>query len=296
MALLLLLSACGDAGEQAAPEEVTDPDQPDFGYDPSKYLKGGQASQKPGGAPAPAKAPTGGTTSQRKADEPAPKGPTDTGTVGQNSFFYLNASVPKLVIEIDAVQGYEPSKAAVDLLATRLKSIASKPGGIQVVTNVVGGGRPSWTVAHVRQFEQQHRSAKSTPSSAVIHVSYVDGESVDGAIGIAYASSSVVLFAESLRANALATVPAEDVEKSVLVHEVGHLLALVNIGYTSPRDHEDDEHRGHSKNIGSVMYYAVDTVGVYSVFRGLNRLPPTDFDADDRADLADIKTRKIRPG
>jgi hypothetical protein len=200
------------------------------------------------------------------------------------------------VIEIDSVRGYEPTQAAVDTLIARLKSVADKPGGIQVVKHSVDGGRSSWTTAAVRGFEQEHRDHHNSASTAVIHVSYVDGESADGALGIAYSSSSVVIFAQSLRDNAIATVPAEDVEKAALVHEVGHLLAMVNQGYKSPRDHEDPEHQGHSKNINSVMYYAVDSIGVFAVFRGLNRTPSNDFDADDRADLNDIKTGKIKPG
>ena len=89
------------------------------------------------------------------------------------------------------------------------------------------------------------------------------------------------------------TVPAVAAEKATLVHEVGHLLALVNITYRSPRDHHDEENQGHSTNVNSVMYHAVDTVGVFTLFRGMNRQPPTDFDADDRADLADLKSSKL---
>ena len=53
----------------------------------------------------------------------------------------------------------------------------------------------------------------------------------------------------------------EDVENSVLVHEVGHLLGLVNLVYQSPVDHED-HHPGHSNNDESVMYWAIESADV----------------------------------
>jgi hypothetical protein len=40
------------------------------------------------------------------------------------------------------------------------------------------------------------------------------------------------------------------------------------------------------------MYWAVDNVGVASLLGG-RTAPPTDFDADDKADLADVKLGRL---
>lgn len=228
---------------------------------------------------------------------PAPKGtpppehvPTDDGPLGSNAFFFLNARVPRLVIEIDAVEGFEPSRGAIDLLVERLRSVCSKPDGVRVPPYGRIQGRETWTIGDVRRAEKASRTARNSSSQAVMHVLYLNGApDQGGAIGVAYGASGAAIFIEEIRANALPTVPAEDVEKASLVHEAGHLLSLVNLGYESPRDHEDPEHEGHSTNPDSVMYPVIDNVGVFTLFQGLGRLPPTDFDADDRADLADVK-------
>jgi len=66
----------------------------------------------------------------------------------------------------------------------------------------------------------------------------------------------------------------------------------VNLGYHSPRPHEDPQHPGHSNDPNSVMYWAVDNVGVATLLGG-HTAPPTDFDPDDRADLSDIRRGEL---
>jgi hypothetical protein len=300
LASLLVLTSCARSEQpnDEASEVAEDQDDPELDDDRNKDGKGdvGANDASPAAAPRASGGPHAAHEDavEKAKDAPPIASPKDGEAVGKNSHFYLNEKVPKLIIEVNAVRGFAPTQAAVDLLVERLKSVVDKPGGIEVrPVEVVGQGRDSWTVAHVRKFEEAHRDVENSSQAAVMHISYVDGESADDALGIAYESSSVVIFAEALRANALPTMPAEVVEKAAIVHEIGHLMALVNIGYKSPRDHHDGDHPGHSKNLESVMYYAVDTIGVYTLFRGLNREPPTDFDADDRADLADLKTGKL---
>ena len=71
----------------------------------------------------------------------------------------------------------------------------------------------------------------------------------------------------------------------MLVHEVGHLLGLVNLVYQSPVDHEDPDHPGYLGNDDSVMYWAIESVDVGNFIFGSW---PNDFDNDDRNDLAGL--------
>ena len=72
----------------------------------------------------------------------------------------------------------------------------------------------------------------------------------------------MALFSDSIDEADIRSRPSvEDVENSVLVHEVGHLLGLVNL-YQSPVDHEDPDHPGHSNNDESVMYWAIESADV----------------------------------
>ncbi len=143
----------------------------------------------------------------------------------------------------------------------------------------------------VAALEKKYRKEKSDPTGpkAALHMLYLNGRLDGDQLGVAYYATSVVIMQEFVRDLANPTVSAATIEKAVVVHEVGHMLGLVNIGYTSPRDHEDPEHKGHSKNRGSVMYWAVDTIDVLTILGGG---PPDRFDTDDLADLADRRAGK----
>src|SRR5437899_6858342 len=68
-----------------------------------------------------------------EAVQPSQNAPIDSGSDGQNSYFYLNRVVPKLTIEIDAVDGMAPQPSTISLIQTRSRSVADKPGGIDVL-------------------------------------------------------------------------------------------------------------------------------------------------------------------
>ncbi len=119
-------------------------------------------------------------------------------------------------------------------------------------------------------------------------VCYVGGSYADSdtALAVSFSASSFAIFRDRIDDATTALILAAEVERSVLVHEAGHLLALVNIGYRSRFDHEDPAHPHHSNNTASVMYWAVEDVSVRNLLRGG---PPDDFDEADRADLAMLR-------
>ncbi len=57
-------------------------------------------------------------------------------------------------------------------------------------------------------------------------------------------------------------------EQSIVVHELGHAVGVVNAGVPMVKKHEDTLHIGHSKNTNCVMHFAVDLkVGIFSIVR-----------------------------
>ena len=126
----------------------------------------------------------------------------------------------------------------------------------------------------------------------VIHILYLNGEFEDNnnALGIAYKGSSFAMFQEKIEDAAFLFISAQDIEKAVLVHEYGHLLGLVNMGYTSPHDHEDPDHPHHSNNEESVMYWAIESQDFYNQLDGE---PPNNFDSYDLDDLNLMRQGKL---
>ena len=48
-------------------------------------------------------------------------------------------------------------------------------------------------------------------------------------------------------------------EQAVTVHELGHVVGLVNLGVPLARPHQDSGHPGHSNNSACVMYWSVES-------------------------------------
>jgi hypothetical protein len=127
------------------------------------------------------------------------------------------------------------------------------------------------------------------PTKLRVWVGYTDNQMQGGGVaGVAFHATSVMIFTETWR-NSILTVAPDNIEKVVVLHEVGHLLAMTEIGYRTTRDHRDCEHENHNRFRNSVMYWlSEDPVGVQELVEG----GPLTFDANDRADLAALASGK----
>ncbi len=217
--------------------------------------------------------------------------PEKKGVPGGLTLACLRSSMyTSMVIEIDHEPGYRPFSSSTDLLEERLESVCDKPSGISVqFTEVDFGHTGSWSAQDVRDkgWEEKETSPRdgTTLRWQVLFPSGAYEE--DSVLGVAVDASTVALFSDTIddADGPFGRPSVEDVENSVLVHEVGHLLGLVNLVYQSPIDHEDSDHPGHSNNEDSVMYWAVESADVSNfIFGSL----PNDFDDDDRSDLAGL--------
>jgi len=201
-----------------------------------------------------------------------------------------------MVVEIDYEPGYRPMSSSTDMLLDRLESVCDKPDGITFdFSEVSFGHEGDWTADDVREkaWDNKDRSPLegSTLTWQIIFPSgYYEDDSV---LGVAVDASSIALFGDSIdTANGPFNRPSvEDVENSVTVHEVGHLLGLVNLVYQSPVDHEDETHKGHSNNEDSVMYWAVESADLGNIIFGTL---PNEFDDDDLNDLSGMADGSIK--
>lgn len=254
-----------------------------------------EPSSGPGRAsPTPASTATrdGAATSGPEATGTRPAGVyDDAGAVGSMARAILRSDpARRLVVEIDYVAGRAPSRSAMDHLRRVLAEVAGKPAGITVAAgDEIPSGGGSWTVADLRALERANRAAPSGGDTVRIWVAYLDGSFAEGssALGVAYAAASAAIFRDRIDDATTAIVNAAGIERAVLTHEAGHLLALVNLGYRSRIDHEDPDHPNHSANDESVMYWAVEDVSLRNLLAGG---PPDTFDDADKADLAMLKS------
>lgn len=193
----------------------------------------------------------------------------------------------KWVIEIDYVQGHRPSQDAIDLLKSRLNSLVHKNSIQVLVDDVIPSAGADLDIDDFERLKDKHKDRSTSDDTAVTYVLYLDGNSDqdddDGRVlGLAYSHDTVVMFDETINGAANLRFSSTDIERAVLVHEFGHILGLVNNGIPMVHDHEHPTAKKHSDNSASVMTPAVETTtNLYNLIGGL----PTDFDADDRADV-----------
>lgn len=181
----------------------------------------------------------------------------------------------ELVVEVDWVTGYSPSPSAIDHLVQALKSSTRKPVSTRGGSELSAQGGPYYP-SQIRALAEK-RDVRSGGTVAAIWVGYLDGRLAANrrAGGAAISGTVLAIFPDRLRESGNA---GGTLEAATLLHEMGHLLGLINIGYTSSRGREDPIHPGHSINQGSVMHWSVEAASG-------SDSPPMTFDEDDLADL-----------
>lgn len=219
-------------------------------------------------------------------------GATQRGTPGGLTLACLDGSqYTSMVVEVDYHPGYVPESSSTDLLKQRLESVCDKPNGIQIqLTESQLAGDGTWSAQDVRDTGWDLKSHDPQDGKVLYwQILFPSGSyDDDSVLGVAVDASTIAIFGDSVddAAGFFGIRPSsEEVENSVVIHEIGHLLGLVNLVYTSPADHEDAENKGHSNNEESVMYWAVESRTVGSFISGDL---PTEFDQDDLNDLSGL--------
>jgi hypothetical protein len=216
--------------------------------------------------------------------------------VGADAALFLRAApYSKIVIEVGATTGAQPRQAAIDHLVAVLQDLTSKPGGVTVLAGatVPAPGHPL-TVDDVRALEDQGRTRFSFGDTAVFYYLVVSDPSAEDTssaqlLGLAHRAASMVVFQGTIDQDSggIGQPSSDVVESTVVAHELGHVLGLVNLGAPMQTPHEDSAHPAHDVNQSCVMYWANNSSQLVANLISGGVIP--DFDASCRADLAALR-------
>jgi hypothetical protein len=150
------------------------------------------------------------------------------------------------------------------------------------VVELPGGGSDLHSPDEVVRLADEYGKASQGGDQAVVRLLVLRGR--DGAdqniLGYAVRGDVLAIYPDQVRKAETALVDFATLEDAVTMHEVGHILGLVDLARKTGR--EDKAHPGHSSNRGSVMFWAVESSLVGQVLGGA---PSTEYDKDDLNDL-----------
>jgi len=213
------------------------------------------------------------------------------GSVGSLSKALLSdAQYTSMRLDLHFEQNNAPTQEAVDSLEAFLSKRLSKPNGISVnLIEIPDQSQSSYSLDELKTIESSYRNTQSSKSEITVYLFYANGDysansNNSQTLGIAYGSSSMVVFGKTIQENTggLTQPSTALVEQSVMKHEVGHILGLVNLGAPMQTNHQDVEHGKHCINEKCLMYWATETGNFISNLTGSS---PPQLDANCIADL-----------
>ena len=150
----------------------------------------------------------------------------------------------------------------------------------------------NYNLSQIQDIENANRKMVTSGSTITAYILYVDKEysgtasSQGKVLGINYQTSSIVMFENTIaQFSGGLTQPSRSLlETTVVEHEFGHVLGLVNNGTAMLNSHQDVANGKHCNNTSCLMYYSVETSDVVKNLLGSS---PPDLDANCQTDLRD---------
>jgi len=196
------------------------------------------------------------------------------------------AKYTSIRLDIQYMPGYQPDGPSVSNLVAFLNLLCNKTGGIIVTqTPIPSGGKTMYSDADVRAIETANRTVFTTGNTLGINFIYLDGTyTTENVLGFAYYNTSMALFGRKLFASSggLGQPSRTKLESTIMEHEMGHLLGLVNLGSPMQTGHEDASHGKHCSNNTCLMYYQAQITDIMGPLT-TGAIPV--LDANCRADL-----------
>ncbi len=273
--------SAGEGSGTGAPSTPTKPGSATGPVPTTTTAPGGSAGRPTGAADLPGGSDPATTVAAR----------ADDGSQGPPGAFARTLLRPtasrSIVLERLVQPGAGPSATTTTFLADTVRRVAAKDVSTPVAAGL-GAGAKDWSADDIRALaDREAKVAQGAGGQAVVRLLFLRGsfEGDTSILGVTVRGDVVAVFSDAIDSATTPVITGDDLEEAVVVHELGHVLGLVDLVLSTGR--ADPDHPGHSKNTRSVMYWAVESSLVSQVLTGP---PPRTFDDADQADLAAIRS------
>lgn len=191
-------------------------------------------------------------------------------SMGASASELLDDNIYKsLVVEIQFVAGFKPEPGTLDYLKNFLETYLNKPRGISIVLNEISGIKhTALSRGEILAVEKEKRTRFVQQDSIAIYILFTNGVHPGNKIlGMAYRNTSAVIYGKAIRkySRMAGRLTHQELETAVLIHEIGHLLGLVNKGSALRSEHTDSTFLDHCNNKKCLMYHSVETKNLSSI-------------------------------
>ena len=200
-----------------------------------------------------------------------------------------------LEIEYDYVEGYKPSDGSREHFIYILNRYSEKGKVKENLDDKIqtDDRKNFYTDEDIYYLNDEYQDSTRNGNTVVIHILFLDGLWKDDkdVLGLSYDGNKIVIFKQAIIGISEKSMNLDvlDIEKSVIVHEFGHLISLVGINYDS--NHESVNHHCNQEEGRCVMASSVEiNIGSFS------EEPPTDFCSLCQNDIEKIKNKEIGLG
>ena len=186
-----------------------------------------------------------------------------------------------LKVNLVYVEGYAPSAKTLENLESFLQQRLHKPQGIQITQTAISSpALAPYSLEDIRQIEEEFRSGFNEGKNLAVFVFMADGSFADNenVLGVAYRNTSLALFGSKMQEHSggIGQPSQALLETTVMNHEFGHIMGLVNVGTDPQTDHQDEAHGRHCDVEDCLMYWTAETGDVVSNLVGMSEAPSLD--------------------
>ena len=200
----------------------------------------------------------------------------------------VSSNYSRLEVELLYAEGFEPPSTSVDYIRNFLTERLNKSGGISMTTRQISApGKSQYTLQELVDIETANRLKFNNESTIGAYLFFADGSYApnENVLGVAYKNTSMVLFQSRIEelSGGIGQSSTSLLTSSVMAHEFGHILGLVNTGSPLQSSHQDVANGHHCDVDNCLMYFAVESTAGLDDLLGMSS-PPT-LDAQCLADL-----------